>query len=498
MIEPALGALLGYGLSRGLLVEDDVVYVRNRILEVLRIRDYDLAAETLTFTGDLSVDELLLPLLDHAAARGLIDPDTAIQRDLWDTAIMGCFLDSPSRINADFWRAHATASSAATDYLHGLSVASNYIRVARTDRNPSWRQPSRYGEFEITINISKPEKDPRDIAASASAPVSGYPACLLCAENEGFAGDSGYPARQNLRLARMQLAGEPWLLQYSPYRYFNEHCIVLSREHRPMLINDATFDRLHEFAELFPHYLIGSNADLPIVGGSILSHDHFQGGAHEFPMERAEVLSSWQLDDLEIGVLNWPLSVIRLTGPAASVKAVARQVLAAWRTHDDVHRGILARTGSTLHNTITPILRSHDDRLCLYIVLRNNRTSVDHPDGVFHPHAEIHPVKRENIGLIEVLGLAVLPARLQSELAAVASALADRSELPRALVAHQPMLDGIRSSVPRDLTLAQAEKAVRLAAGGMFVTGLEHCGVFGNDQVAGIAEFLAASDVIAP
>ena len=433
---------------------------------------------------------MLRPLLDDAARRGLIEPDTTTQRDLWDTAIMGCFVGPPSDVAARFWRDHTQDPVRATDAFHRQAVASNYIRVGRTDRNITWRQPTRYGVMDMTINVSKPEKDPRDIAAARSV-ASGYPQCLLCRENEGYAGRADHPARQNLRLIGMELAGQPWFLQYSPYRYYPEHCIVLSEQHRPMRIDDGALERLAAFTSLVPHYLVGSNADLPIVGGSILSHDHFQGGRYEFAMDRARPLWTGTRDGVSVSVLDWPLAVLRVEGSDPDVLRFSSRVLAAWREYNDVGRGVLSHTGEVPHNTITPIARRVDDRLRFDLVLRNNRTSEQHPDGVFHPHAQIHPVKRENIGLIEVMGLAVLPGRLAAELSTVAQALLDGSDLPEQLAAHRPMLEELRAGGPAaDLQTAIAR--ARDMAGEYFVRGLEHCGVFGGETLAGCQEFLAS------
>ncbi len=497
MIESSLGALYVYARARHILIDDNWVYARNRILEVLKVRDYDVSAEAQAIRANNAssqrIDDILEPLLDEAASRGLIDPNTRTQRDLWDTAVMGCFLGQPSEINDEFWCLHSQASGSATDYFHNLSVASNYIRVDRTDKNPQWTHDSRYGTVEITINISKPEKDPRDIAAEVGHESSGYPECLLCKENEGYAGGANHPARQNLRLIPMDLypiEGEDWLLQYSPYRYFNEHCIVLSPEHRPMLTNEVTLWRLAGFVDLFPHYLIGSNADIPIVGGSILSHDHFQGGAHEFPMDRASVEAAWSIDGLRVEVLNWPLSVIRLTGAPDQVVARGSEILARWRDYDEPSYGIVAHSDDEPHNAVTPIARTVGSALRLDLVLRNNRTTPEHPFGIFHPHEEIHPIKRENIGLIEVLGLAVLPARLESELRVTADCLVSGADLPVDLAGHAPMLEQLRA---RSGTVESADEAadlVRNAAGNFFVTGLEHCGVFGPMPVDGCEAFL--------
>jgi UDPglucose--hexose-1-phosphate uridylyltransferase len=488
MIETPLGDLLAYGVKTGLIEHGDVPYVRNRVLEVLAVSDYDLASEGTGGAG--SIDDLLAPLLDDAASRGLIDPDTAIQRDLWDTAIMGCFVQRPSWVQHRFWDDYAQSPQTATDRFHADAVASNYIRVTRTDRNVTWTYPSVYGELDMTINLSKPEKDPRDIiAAAASGPGASYPACLLCRENEGYAGRADHPARQNLRLIDLDLTGERWYLQYSPYRYYNEHCIVLSEEHRPMVISPATFRRLAQFTAVLPHYLAGSNADLPIVGGSILSHDHYQGGCYEFPMDRATTLWSEQRDGVTVSVLHWPLAVIRVTGADDAVLALADRVLAAWREHSDPGRGVLAYSGEVPHNTITPIARRVDGQLRLDLVLRNNRTSNEHPDGIYHPHAEIHPIKKENIGLIEVMGLAVLPDRLQRELRTVADCLISGEDLPDEAQAHAPMLELMRAQGPARASQDALDRC-RAAASQFFVQGLEHCGVFGSDVVAGCQQFL--------
>lgn len=495
MIESAIGNLVDYGVKRGLIQPVDCTYVRNRIIEVLQLDDYDLALETAD-CGDAPVDELLAPLLDDGVARGLIEPDTITQRDLWDTAIMGAFVPHPSVVIDRFWALHSSDPVAATDYFHTMSAASSYIRIPRTDKNITWHQDTRYGRLDITINVSKPEKDPRDIAKAARAikvlDHQRYPANLLVRDNEGYPGRTDHPARQNLRLIPMELAGEPWLLQYSPYRYYNEHAIALSEEVKPMKLDGVSFRRLADFVELIPHYLMGSNADLPIVGGSILTHDHFQGGAYEFALDRAGVDAAWDLDGLSVEVLHWPLTVIRLRGPRADVLDRATDLLAAWREYSDESRGVLASTGDTPHNTITPIARRVGSLLQLDLTLRNNRTSPQHPDGIFHPHADIHPIKRENIGLIEVMGLAVLPARLAVELNEIALALVNGAELPDDLSPHQAMLDELRRDHPHTLTLSEALDLVREEAGEYFVRGLEHCGVFGSDAVAGCTRLLTS------
>lgn len=501
MIEQAVGNLVEYAVQHHLVEPSDRSYARNRVLEVLRIEDYDLAAETAD-CGDTPIDDLLAPLLDDAVTRGLIEPDTITQRDLWDTAIMGAFVLHPSVITDRFWTRHATDPVSATKYFHNISVASNYVRLGRTDRNITWLQDTRYGDLDITINLSKPEKDPRDIAKAAKAVKAGgghhtrYPANLLVRDNEGYAGRTDHPARQNLRLIPMELGGEPWLLQYSPYQYYPEHAIALSEVVKPMKMNGDTMTRLADFVELLPHYFMGSNADLPIVGGSILSHDHFQGGAYEFALDRAAVEASWELEGLTIEVLRWPLTVLRIRGGRADVLARSTDLLAAWREYSDEEHGVLAHTGDTPHNTVTPIARLVGGQLQISLALRNNRTTPDHPDGIFHPHSEIHPIKRENIGLIEVMGLAVLPARLATELDEIALAFQGGAELPEELSPHQPMLDALRQSGPAPETLEEAVALVRTSAGDYFTRGLEHCGVFGADPAPACERFLTANGFI--
>lgn len=489
MIESAIGNLLDYGVRQGLIAPEDWVYVRNRIIEVLRIDSYDPAAET--SDGSAPVDDLLAPLIDDAARRGLIVPDTLEQRDRWDSAVMGAFMPPPSVVAARFRRLHRTDPAAATDYFHQLSVAANHIRSGRAGRDIRWRQPTRYGPMEITINFAKPEKDPRDIAAAGIPHADRrYPANLLARDNEGYPGRADHPARHTLRLVPITLGGERWFLQYSPYQYYPQHAIVLSEANRPMTMDAATLVRLADFVDLLPHYFVGANADLPIVGGSILGQDHFQGGACEFAMDRATVGAAWDLGSVTAEVLDWPLSVLRLRGDRAAVLARATELLAAWRDYGDPDRGVVARTGDTGHNTITPIARRRQGDLVLTMCLRNNRTSAEHPGGIYHPHADIHPVKRENIGLIEAMGLAVLPGRLAAELDALASALVTGADLPERLAAHQPMLDDLRRSSPSDLAPEEAVAVARGAAGQYFVRGLEHCGVFGSDAVAGFTSLL--------
>lgn len=476
---PALREFIGYALATGLIDAVDVDWAVNRVLEVLRLSDpgswSDQRAEDEDRNAAPDADTAVAGLLDVAVASGHI-ADTPGQRDLLDAALFGALLPAPRAVVSAFWRSHALNPAAATDDFYRMSVDSNYIHAARSQANPMWQQGTSYGPMTLTINLAKPEKDPRDIAAAAATgPSVGYPKCLLCPQNEGYAGRADHPARQNLRLIPVELGGQRWALQYSPYLYYPEHCIVLDRQHRPMRLTRGTFDRLLQFVSVFPHYFVGSNADLPIVGGSILTHDHFQGGRHRFPIEAAAVLQRLRgPGGVEADILVWPLATVRLRADRPELLAEAgHAILTAWRSHDDPEAGVAAFTGEVPHNTVTPIARFREDHYELDVVLRNNRTSEQHPDGIFHPHAQIHPVKRENIGLIEVMGLAVLPGRLAADIPQLAQALTT-GEIPPDLAAHRPMLEGIaadQSADPADL--------VRNAVGEYFVTGLEHCGVFG-------------------
>lgn len=452
---------------------------------------------------------LLEPLLDAAAELGLIPDDTTTYRDLFDARIMGLLMPRPSE-TADKFEALARERGIvdATDWFYRLNIDSNYIRMDRIRKNGYWRHATGYGELEITINLSKPEKDPREIALLKSLPQSHYPKCLLCKENSGYAGRPDHPARQNIRLLPLELQGEEWFFQYSPYVYYNEHSIVLRGEHAPMRISPETFARLLDFVERFPHYFIGSNADLPIVGGSILNHDHFQAGRHVFPMEKAAV-DAWRPHASEPGVrggiVKWPLSVLRLraTDREALLRAADR-VLDAWRGYSDAAADIAAHTGDTPHNTITPIARMRDDgEYELDLVLRNNRTSEEHPDGIFHPHRELHHIKRENIGLIEVMGLAVLPGRLQEELGRIADLLSGRTAYDAAALAdaahplakHAAWIAELIGAHGTALAADEAAALLRGAVGDKFRDVLRDAGVYKDtaDGRAAFARFLAAA-----
>ena len=444
MICDEINALLRYALEKGLIDPCDEIWARNRLLDILGLDGFEPAGEK---AGE-DLETILKAILDDAAARGLIDGGIT-SRDLMDTRLMGVLTPRPSAVIGTFRALFDAEAKAATDWYYRFSCDTDYIRRYRIAKDRKWKAATEYGELDVTINLSKPEKDPRAIAAARSAKPAGYPKCQLCREAEGYAGRADYPARENHRVIPIRLAGEDWFLQYSPYVYYNEHCIALCAEHRPMKIDRAAFRRLLDFVTLFPHYFIGSNADLPIVGGSILSHDHFQGGRYEFAMARAEVEKELRFpgfEDVAAGIVRWPMSVIRLrSADSGRLVELADRILGAWRAYSDPEASIFAETDGEMHNTITPIARRRGEDFEFDLVLRNNLTTEEHPLGLFHPHAELHHIKKENIGLIEVMGLAVLPARLKGELGGLGRRLA---------------ADGKARALGR-----RAEKEVRLHAG---------------------------------
>lgn len=435
----AISALVRYGLAKGLLQEEDKVYAINRLLSVMGLAEFDWQE-----TGEpaRTPAELLETLCDYAAHSGRLtavtgqEADSRDARDEFDTELMNCLMPRPSEVAARFYALYEKDRKAATEYYYELSKNSNYIRVDRVEKDKLWTSPTPYGDLVITINLSKPEKDPKAIAAARNAPQSGYPKCALCRENEGYQGSLNQAPRANHRLLPLTLCGEKWFLQYSPYVYYNEHCIVLSEEHRPMKVDRASFEHLLEFVTVLPHYFVGSNADLPIVGGSILTHDHFQGGNFEFPMAKAELREEVRFADfpgVHAGIVRWPMSVLRLrSSNREELTELADRILIKWRSYSDESADILAVTAGaseeensdTPHNTITPIARRRGEDYELDLVLRNNRTTAEHPLGLFHPHAEYHHIKKENIGLIEVMGLAILPPRLLEETGRLEEALA--------------------------------------------------------------------------
>lgn len=476
--------LVSYALANNLIEEADKIWAVNQLLAVLGLSDYKPSG----FKGKTPkyAAEILNPICDWAAARGLISPDTVTQRDLFDTKLMNAFAARPADTVSDFMVLYKTKNpQAATDQFYHNARALNYIRTDRVDKNLIWAAQTPYGRLDLTVNMSKPEKDPRDIAAALQTKSSGYPPCLLCKENEGYAGHAGHPARQNLRLIPLDLLkdGKPWYLQYSPYVYYNEHCICLSGKHEPMKITKKTFARLLGFVEILPHYFIGSNADLPIVGGSILTHDHFQGGRYAFAMEKAPVERAFKLKKfpkVKAGVVRWPMSVIRLAGNKEDLVNASDYILKKWRAYSDPRADVLAFSGKTPHNTITPIARRRGKLYEIDLVLRNNRTTKEFPLGIFHPHEEVHHIKKENIGLIEVMGLAVLPARLSAELAALEPLLVKNNikaiQKDPALSKHAAWARELLEKYK--FTPQNAKKILQKEVGLVFAKVLEYAGVF--------------------
>ena len=438
MVYSAIRNLAEYGVETGLITEDDRTYAINQLLEALRLDEYEEPAETegsSEESGSMDLEAILKELLDYACSQGIIE-DSIGYRDLFDTKLMNCLMPRPSEVIAKFWDLYKNqGAEAATDYFYKLSQDSDYIRRYRIARDMKWTTDTRYGTLDITVNLSKPEKDPKAIAAAKLARQSGYPKCQLCMENVGYAGRTNHPARNNHRIIPITINDSQWGFQYSPYVYYNEHCIVFNFQHNPMKIERATFVKLFDFIKQFPHYFLGSNADLPIVGGSILSHDHFQGGHYTFAMAKAPIEKHFSIkgyEDVEAGIVFWPMSVLRLRAadPDRLIE-LGDVVLKAWRGYTDEDAFIFAETDGEPHNTITPIARKVGDTFELDLVLRNNITTEEFPLGVYHPHQELHHIKKENIGLIEVMGLAVLPSRLKTELAMLGEYMVDGKDIRR-------------------------------------------------------------------
>ena len=493
-MKATVNALIQYGLDTGLICPGDETYVFNRLLEILRL---DEAEESGT-AAPSSLAEILEVLTDDAVRRGVIE-DNITARDLFDTALMGALTPWPHEVREHFSSLYAESPRAATDWYYKFCCDTNYIRRDRIAKDLKWVYESEYGPLDITINLSKPEKDPRAIAAARLAPQAGYPKCLLCAENEGYAGRMNHPARQNHRVIPLTIAGKPWFWQYSPYVYYNEHCIVFNSLHTPMKIEKAAFQKLLDFVTLFPHYFVGSNADLPIVGGSILSHDHFQGGHYEFAMAKAPIeqeLTFEGFEDIQGGIVKWPMSVIRLTGEDRErIADLADKILGCWRGYTDAAAVIYAETEGVPHNTITPIVRRRGSAYQIDLVLRNNLTTEEYPLGLYHPHQELHHIKKENIGLIEVMGLAVLPSRLKTELASLREAMLEGRDLRAdpALAAHADWAEDILRR--REFTAENAEAVLCEEVGHVFMLVLEHAGVYKRTP-EGRAAFLRFIDSV--
>ena len=479
-----INRLLNYALQHGLMAKEDFCYAANRLLAVLKIDEFEAEA----IEERLSVaDDILDKMLDYAAEKGLIE-NTANERDLFDTAIMDCVMPRPSEVIAKFKADYAASPELATENYYKMSIASNYIRKSRIDKNVIWKTSTEYGDLDITINLSKPEKDPRDIAKAKLMKSSSYPKCLLCRENEGYAGRANHPARQTHRLIPLDFQGKSWFLQYSPYTYYNEHCIILNGEHVPMKISRTTFENLTEFVTLFPHYFAGSNADLPIVGGSILSHDHYQGGHYTFAMAKAAVEKEYSFagfPDVQAGRVKWPMSAIRLTSEnRAQLIDLAERILAKWRGYSDARVGVLAESDGEPHNTITPICRRVGKAYQLDLVLRNNRTDAENPLGIFHPHANVHHIKKENIGLIEVMGLAVLPPRLKKNMALIAKALlAGRKSIDddERLAVHGAWYKETKAKHDSEINADNVDRIIEDEIGKVFMQVLTDAGVFKRD-----------------
>lgn len=479
MIYDSIKKLVTYGLEKGLIEKEDVIYTENRIIDVLGLSEFSDSGNVFSC---VDLEETLSELLDYATEEGIIENSPAY-RDLFDTKLMGLLTERPSSVIKKFNALYEKSPEAATDYFYKFSCDTDYIRRYRIKKDVKWTVPCEFGNIDITINLSKPEKDPKAIAAAKEAKQSGYPKCNLCRENEGYAGRVDSPARENHRIIPITINDSPWCFQYSPYVYYNEHCIVFNSKHTPMQINKYTFRKLLDFVTLFPHYFVGSNADLPIVGGSILSHDHFQGGHYEFAMAKAPIekeLVFQDFSDVEAGIVKWPLSTIRLRAKdSARLCVLAEKILDAWRAYTDEGAFIFAETDGEKHNTITPIARRRGELFELDLVLRNNITTKEHPLGVYHPHAELHHIKKENIGLIEVMGLAVLPARLKEEMTVLADFMVNKKDFSSdgRTEKHAAWAKEIAEKYP-DINRDNVHGVLECEIGKVFVKVLEDAGVY--------------------
>lgn len=496
MVDNAVNNLIEYGVRSGLLPEEERVYAANLLIDALK---KDSLEKTEPSGGDIDPEAVLKELLDYAVLNNIIN-DNIIERDLFDTRLMNCITPRPKTVIDKFNEDYKISPKTATDNYYKFSQDSDYIRRYRIKKDERWKTQTEYGDLDITINLSKPEKDPKAIAAAGSAKSSDYPKCQLCVENEGYAGRLNHPARETLRIIPIEINGEKWGFQYSPYTYYNEHCIALNARHVPMKIDRDTFVKLFDFIDIFPHYFIGSNADLPIVGGSILSHDHFQGGNYEFAMAKAPVEEEIELKDfdgVEAGIIKWPLSVIRLRGKDREklIKA-ADYILKKWKGYTDEEAFIFAETDGEPHNTITPIARKRGDEYELDLVLRNNITTEEHPFGVYHPHEELHHIKKENIGLIEVMGLAVLPSRLKGELELLKEYLIQEKD-PAENEELKKHADWAKEIVKKygKITKENADDIIKRETGEAFLKTLEAAGVFKRDE-AGKKAFKRFTDTL--
>ena len=484
MINLEINRLVNYGVKKELIKDEDRVYVSNLLCEVLRVSCF----EEVEVNENLeTATPILENILEYAVEENICE-NTVTDKDLLDTKIMNILMPRPSQVISDFRTLYKNSPVDATNYYFNLSIASNYIRKDRTDKNVLWKAPTEYGNLDITINLSKPEKDPKEIAKAKLVKSSSYPKCLLCKENEGFAGTFTHPARQNHRIIPLSLDGREYFLQYSPYTYYNEHCIIFNSNHIPMKINKDTFSNLVEFIDVLPHYFAGSNADLPIVGGSILSHDHYQGGRYTFAMETAEVEKYYTVkgyEDVKVGRVKWPMSVIRISSVNKSkVVELADHILTTWRGYSDINVDILSESNGEPHNTITPIARKNRNEYELDLVLRNNRTTEEYPLGIFHPHNEVHHIKKENIGLIEVMGLAVLPARLKEELKLMRQCLVNGVESVESIEGLEKHSQWYCDLLKKysNIDEAKVEEIVQNEVGAKFLEVLFHAGVYKRNE----------------
>ncbi len=483
--------LVDYGIRTGLTPECERIYTTNLLLDLFHEDNYE-EPEAVAY-GSPDLETILANLLNIAVERGIIE-DNVVYRDLFDTKLMNCLLPRPAQVQAAFWEKYAIFPEKATDYYYKFSQDSDYIRRYRVAKDLKWKVDSPYGEIDITINLSKPEKDPKAIAAARNAAASSYPKCQLCMENEGYAGRVNHPARENHRIIPITINQSNWGFQYSPYVYYNEHCIVFNGEHVPMKIDRAAFTKLFDFIKLFPHYFLGSNADLPIVGGSILSHDHFQGGHYTFAMAKAKIelpVTIPGYEDVEAGIVKWPLSVLRIRSKDTSrLIDLAEHVLNCWRSYTDEDAFIYAETNGEPHNTITPIARKNGDTYELDLTLRNNITTDEHPLGVYHPHAQYHHIKKENIGLIEVMGLAVLPSRLKEELELLADYIVNGKDI-RSNKKIEKHADWVEEFLPTydNITKENVMEILQKEVGNVFTHVLEDAGVYKCTE-QGRADFL--------
>lgn len=482
MIQQEIKKLICYGLQKQLFSKRDEIYVTNLLIDALGLDEFDCDE---TFSN-VDLEQTLKSLLDYAVEKGIIE-DNITARDLFDTKLMGLMMPRPSEVEHEFFEKYKNSPQEATDYYHKLSKDSDYIRTYRIAKDIKWISPTEYGDLDITINLSKPEKSLKEIMAAKNAPQSGYPKCLLCKECEGYSGRLNFPARQNHRIIPLQLTDENWFMQYSPYVYYPEHCIVFNGEHTPMIVDRKAFCKLFDFVKMFPHYFIGSNAGLPIVGGSILSHEHFQGGRYTFAMEKAPIEKPIVFDgfeDVTAGIVKWPMSVIRLTADSAErIIDLADKIFTSWQGYTDESVFIFAETDGEPHNAATPIARMRGDNYELDLVLRNNITTQEYPLGYFHPHNELHHIKKENIGLIEVMGLAVLPARLKDEMAALSDAMLNGNDIRsiESIEKHADWADEIKAKY-NDINAENIDKILKDEIGIVFSKVLEDAGVFKRDK----------------